>query len=860
MRVQGFCSNFIKLRRKEYDMGNIINDGKMHLGELENLLELSECATFILEQGAEFKLVYANKKLYDILQYTKKELHEKFDNRLMEVILPEEKQKIRNLIARQSAAGGHIHLEYRIQRKDGAVRFLSMTARTIMQENRMFYYCSCLDVTQQKRALAEVYDAKREVDLITNNIPGGVIKLKVSDFSILYSNDGFYRLAGYSRSEYFSLFGNHCDNVIYPPDQKKVSQLVQSAVDNSGTISFEYRIVAKNGDIRWSYVNGCRVDDQDGDIVYLCIIMDITARKKLEEEVADNLQRSGYLLDYMRETEWTYIISKAKLYRNGYIEGTYSRETEIADAFTKDALSLRVHPDDLEAFCDIFDERVREIGSCRGVFKVKDASGNYHPSEINLISVSSCGGDVPDKIYGETRLLDDHSFMIMREPNSNVDKEHAASKILEIAKTARAKSEDAITGMITYDDWIKRAQEMLAKSEHDKYGILCCDIDGFQRLTYHYGISIGNEVLLRFAKLLCEHMAYDKMCSRVSGDYFVVFFCYKEHGELLKRVSHMLRVQTENEKDLSYNTYGTTSGIYLVGAGEQDLEKMLEKADLARRSIKGTKGNHYSIYTEDLQKNQFVEEEVLDEIGTAMMNQAIEICYLPRIRGKKENVIGCKAVPQIQLNNGSYLSLEDLRRYVDRSKEIQQLVFYVLSNVCCNQGAWKARGMNIMPISIDITASQLCLQNAVNKIDEIVCQNNLEPDDIIFEMQEHCFKELTTTLQMAIEDLHHRGYKVYISRFGSDHTAIHSLRNLPVAGIKFHGEYFKQDISDKKEFIILQKIIEMVKDMGLSVSCGGIHTKLQENIARSIGCDILEGEIYYGAVRNDVYEKCFLKE
>lgn len=52
------------------------------------------------------------------------------------------------------------------------------------------------DVTQQRRTLAEVYDAKRQVDLITNNVPGGVIKIRISDFSILYSNDGFLSFGG----------------------------------------------------------------------------------------------------------------------------------------------------------------------------------------------------------------------------------------------------------------------------------------------------------------------------------------------------------------------------------------------------------------------------------------------------------------------------------------------------------------------------------------------------------------------------------------------------------------------------------------------------------------------------------------
>lgn len=55
--------------------------------------------------------------------HTKEEFADQFENKLKELILPEEKQKISNLIARQSVAGGHIHLEYRIKRKDGVVRF-----------------------------------------------------------------------------------------------------------------------------------------------------------------------------------------------------------------------------------------------------------------------------------------------------------------------------------------------------------------------------------------------------------------------------------------------------------------------------------------------------------------------------------------------------------------------------------------------------------------------------------------------------------------------------------------------------------------------------------------------------------------
>ena len=85
-------------------------DGKI----FEKLIEVSECAFFISKPGGEMEITYASKKFYSILQYTKEEFQEKFKNSLMAVILPEEKQKVKNLIARQFAAGGAVNIDYRM--------------------------------------------------------------------------------------------------------------------------------------------------------------------------------------------------------------------------------------------------------------------------------------------------------------------------------------------------------------------------------------------------------------------------------------------------------------------------------------------------------------------------------------------------------------------------------------------------------------------------------------------------------------------------------------------------------------------------------------------------------------------------
>lgn len=832
---------------------------KEEVQNLIHLLDLAECAIFKAKQEPSIEVVYANKKFYSMLQYTPEEFKEKFNNYFIDVLLPEEKQRVKSLIARQSAAGGLLHLEFRVVKKDGSVRWFSLIAEATTVEGEPLYCCSCIDITQQKRHLDEIYEAKKEVELITNSVPGGVIKIKMSDYKLLYANDGFYRLTGYSRTEYFSLFGNRYGQVVFPDDKEMVQRMFQSALENRGAVGFEYRIVAKNGEVRWSYVNGTRVDDQDGSAVYLCVIMDITSRKKLEEKSRGNALRSKHLLEYMQENEWTYRIKEQQVIQNGYIgEHTYSGP-EVEMLFKSESLHNLVHPDDVERLLGKFEERSKAVGRGKGFYRIKDETGTYRNAEIGLLSISSAGNDEPDIIYGQTRLIDDNSYMLQEKLMP--EKKALSSKMFKLANDARAKYSDVVTGLISYDEFIEEVEKRLfEREEGTNYGLLCCDINSFQKVNYHYGISVGNNMLVNMGKILKENLALDNLCTRINGDYFMVFFRYAKHSELAKKISQMLRKQTEWEESLSYSTYGTTCGIYLIQPDEQDSSSMFEKADLARRSIKGMKGSHYAIYTEELEKSRFWEEEVLHNIGDAMANHAIEVFYLPRIRGDKENVIGSKSVPRVQVRDGNYLTLEDLRRYLDRSEAVQQLVFYVLSQVCTNLRAWKAKGKKILPVSVDITAGQLCLYNAVNKLDEIVKSNQLSPRDIIFEIQESYFSGETVSFQMALEDLSRRGYKVIISRFASDHTAVHSIRQLPVSGIKFHGEFFNQNITNSKEQIVFKKIVEMVKEMDLGVACGGITTKLQEDIARSIGCDVLEGEIYYGAVRSDIYEKCFLEK
>ena len=123
----------------------------MEKKELQQLLDMLECGVLTTNQDTDIELLYANARFYEIIQYTPEEFEEKCGNKLLNVVLSEDKQKIRNLIARQKAAGGRLKLEFRIKKGNGLIAWLSFSANRTMNDGQMVYFCSCMDITSVKR-------------------------------------------------------------------------------------------------------------------------------------------------------------------------------------------------------------------------------------------------------------------------------------------------------------------------------------------------------------------------------------------------------------------------------------------------------------------------------------------------------------------------------------------------------------------------------------------------------------------------------------------------------------------------------------------------------------------------------------
>jgi two-component system, cell cycle response regulator len=128
---------------------------------------------------------------------------------------------------------------------------------------------------------------KEWLETLVANVPGAIYRCAfASDWDMEFMSDGIEPITGYPASDFI---GNHARtyaSVIHPDDRLAVEQEVDEAVEKHEPFTLEYRVVTKDGDVRWVHEQGQAVFGADGEVLYLDgAIFDIAERKRLEAEL-----------------------------------------------------------------------------------------------------------------------------------------------------------------------------------------------------------------------------------------------------------------------------------------------------------------------------------------------------------------------------------------------------------------------------------------------------------------------------------------------------------------------------------------------------------------------------------------------
>ncbi|MBP6497159.1 MAG: GGDEF domain-containing protein, partial [Campylobacteraceae bacterium] len=187
---------------------------------------------------------------------------------------------------------------------------------------------------------------------------------------------------------------------------------------------------------------------------------------------------------------------------------------------------------------------------------------------------------------------------------------NATIKKLESAKNKLVKQQDIIYKQAHYDHLTSLANRSLlhqrlevliqeSSENNKKFAILFLDLDRFKEINDSLGHDVGDELLVRVAKILLQATRKTDTVARIGGDEFVILLDDVGNEKTITSIAQkLLQALDQPLKIKEYNLHVTTSiGISIYPDHGNDFNALLKNADVALYEAKAAGRNNFKIFS-----------------------------------------------------------------------------------------------------------------------------------------------------------------------------------------------------------------------------------------------------------------------
>ena len=400
-----------------------------------------------LNNGA-LEYILVNDKYFDIIGYTREEFAAEVTD-VFDIVHPDDRKRVEMLVREAAETEKAFTMEYRIIRRNGAVRYILCTTNVmrLFGVEQTVQLAVTNDVTVLRQAQQKERDLSVQMQTIMENIHGGVTATlfhSKDDVEIVFSNDGFYELYGYTKEQLEAELPNMLDLII-PEDRGRTMETVERIVAERGSATYEYRCRKRDGSIMWTQVANAVISMEGvGDTVLLAIATDITALRLAEQRSRETTDRLHAVMDAMNSgvtavafhgDHTEFLFANERYYRMHGITKEGYEQNEL-----RDSLAL-VYPDDRELLRELV-MNATEVGqTAEAEYRLQRPDGTVRWAKANVHVTRLADVDVPVQVtiftdinaekvaIEQLRFLNESAHAILSQPDAELAINDTLAKI-----------------------------------------------------------------------------------------------------------------------------------------------------------------------------------------------------------------------------------------------------------------------------------------------------------------------------------------------------------------------------------------------------------------------------------------------
>lgn len=229
------------------------------------------------------------------------------------------------------------------------------------------------------------------------------------------------------------------------------------------------------------------------------------------------------------------------------------------------------------------------------------------------------------------------------------------------------------------------------------------------------------------------------------------------------------------------------------------------------------------------------------ELSQAIEKNQLELYYQPQVDNNKK-LIGFEALLRWKHPSKGFISPEVFIPVAEKSGLIIEIGKWVMERALQQIAEWdRGQYLGDLAFSINISPLQLIHRDFTQDTLLTLSHYKIRPERLKFEITETTFVYDQKRIGDVISHFSQLGVKWAIDDFGVGYSSLKSISDFAINDIKIDKSLIMQIFKNESSAIVVQKTIELSREMGLNVLAEGIESEEYFTYLRDKGCHLFQG-------------------
>jgi diguanylate cyclase (GGDEF)-like protein len=408
-------------------------------------------------------------------------------------------------------------------------------------------------------------------------------------------------------------------------------------------------------------------------------------------------------------------------------------------------------------------------------------------------------------------------------------------------RLSRLADTDNITGLANRRYFVDRLDKLLGAAHSRATGFLLVDVARFSEISDTLGNDTADAILRAVGVRLGELTGAGALVARMGSDTFGVLDPSITSGGDAAGAAVRIRAALEQPlelPDLSVSVEARVGTLVLPEDGAEPALALL-RATVAL-SVAKVRTGHTASYREEPESADMVTPLLVGELGQAIGNGDIVAYYHPQVEIRTGRVYGVEVLARWQHPRHGLLGPDTFVTAAEQAGLIGPLLTCMLDSALAQCASWLREGLDLT-VAVNLSVRNLLDPRLVDNVRSALQRHGLEARSLELEITEGTAMVDPRRSIQALGALAALGVKLSIDDYGTGHSSLAYLQQLPVSRLKIDRSFVTEMTVDDASAAIVHSTIELARALRFDVVAEGVENDATLLRLRDMECYAAQG-------------------